>query len=80
MKRLIASLGALIVAASAFASWNVTILNSNGVLFSPNTPITVLTLVQSNPAPQITFLTAAATPHPLMIGMGTGFTNGNFLG
>ncbi len=80
MKRLIASLGVLVVAASAFASWNVTIINSNGVLNPPSTPVTVPTIVQSNPVPQITFLTAAATPHPIMIGMGTGFTNGSFFG
>lgn len=80
MKRLLTSLGVLTLAASAFASWNVTILNSNGALFSPNTPITVPTLVQSNPIPQITFQTAIATPNPLIVGMGTGFSNGSFLG
>jgi hypothetical protein len=30
--------------------------------------------------PQITFLTAAATPHPLIVGMGTGYTVGSFFG
>lgn len=68
------------IAASAFASWNVTILNSNGALFSPNTPITVPTLVQSNPVPQITFLPSIATPNPLVVGLGTGFNNGSFIG
>ncbi|MCX7925174.1 MAG: PEP-CTERM sorting domain-containing protein [Fimbriimonadales bacterium] len=80
MKRLVASLGVLVIAASAFASWNVTIVNSFGVLNPPSTTVTVPTLVQSNPVPQITFLTAAATPNPMMIGMGTGFTNGSFFG
>ena len=80
MKQLIASLGVLIVAASAFASWNVTIINSSGALYSPYTPITVPTLVQSNPVPQITFLTAISTPNPMIVGLGTGFSNGSFTG
>lgn len=45
MKRLMISLGVFAIAASAFASWNVTIVNSSGALFSPNTPVTVPTLV-----------------------------------
>ncbi|GIV08815.1 MAG: hypothetical protein KatS3mg019_0906 [Fimbriimonadales bacterium] len=80
MKRLITSLGVLTLAASAFASWNVTILNSSGTLYSPATPITVPTLVQSSPIPQITFQAAIATPNPFIVGMGTGFSNGSFLG
>lgn len=80
MKRVLATLAALTVFTSAFASWNVTILTSSGVLNPPSTPITVPTLVQSNPVPQITFLTAAATPHPLIVGMGTGYTLGSFTG
>ncbi|MCX7993583.1 MAG: PEP-CTERM sorting domain-containing protein [Fimbriimonadales bacterium] len=80
MKRLITSVGILAIAASAFASWNVTIGSSNGVLNPPSTPVTVPTIVQSNPVPQITFLTAAATPNPLMIGLGTGFSSGSFFG
>lgn len=73
MKRLVISLGVLALATSAFAAWNVTILNSSGTLYSPATPITVPTLVQSSPVPQITFQTAIATPNPFIVGMGTGF-------
>lgn len=80
MKRLILSLGVLAIAASAFASWNVTIINSSGALYSPYTPITVPTLVQSNPVPQITFLTAISTPNPMIVGLSTGFNNGSFTG
>ncbi|MCS7209940.1 MAG: PEP-CTERM sorting domain-containing protein [Fimbriimonadales bacterium] len=80
MKRFITLLGVLVVATSAFASWNVTILNSVGALNPPSTSVSVPTLVQNNPLPRITFLTSAATPHPLIIGMGTGFTNGSFFG
>lgn len=80
MRRVLATLGVLAAFTSAFASWNVTILNSNGVLNPPSTPITVPTLVQSNPVPQITFLTAAAVPHPLIVGMGSGYTLGSFTG
>ncbi len=80
MKRVLTTLAALTVFTSAFASWNVTVLTSSGVLNPPSTPITVPTLVQSNPVPQITFLTAAATPHPLIVGLGTGYTLGSFTG
>lgn len=80
MKRVLATLGVLAVFTSAFASWNVTIVNSSGVLNPPSTPVSVPTIVQSNPVPQITFLTAAATPHPLIVGMGTGYTVGSFFG
>lgn len=80
MKRLVISLGVLALATSAFAAWNVTILNSSGTLYLPATQITVPTLVQSSPVPQITFLTAIATPNPFIVGMGTGFSSGSFLG
>jgi hypothetical protein len=80
MKRVLTTLGVLAVFTSAFASWNVTIINSSGVLNPPSTPVSVPTIVQSNPVPQITFLTAAATPHPLIVGMGTGYTLGSFFG
>jgi hypothetical protein len=80
MKRVLTTLGVLAVFTSAFASWNVTIVNSSGVLNPPSTPVSVPTIVQSNPVPQITFLTAAATPHPLIVGMGTGYTVGSFFG
>lgn len=80
MRRVLATLGVLAAFTSAFASWNVNILNSNGVLNPPSTPITVPTLVQSNPIPQITFLTAAAVPHPLIVGIGSGYTLGSFTG
>jgi hypothetical protein len=93
MKRVLATLGVLAVFTSAFASWNVTVTNSSGVLNPPTTPIQAPVLINTSgpffapsptvavsTPPQITFLTAAATPHPLIVGMGTGYTVGSFFG
>jgi hypothetical protein len=71
---------ASVLATGAFASWNVTVLNSSGVLNPPSTVVSVPTIVTTSPLPQITFLTAAATPNPILVGDGTAFTNGTFSG
>jgi hypothetical protein len=71
---------ASVLATGAFASWNVTVLNSSGVLNPPSTVVSVPTTVITSPLPQITFLTAAATPNPILVGDGTAFTNGTFSG
>ncbi len=81
MRRAITSvLVASALATGAFASWNVNILNSSGVLNPPSTPVSVPTVVNTSPLPQITFLTAAATPNPILVGDGTNFLNGTFSG
>jgi hypothetical protein len=71
---------ASVLATGAFASWNVTVINSSGVLNPPSTVVSVPTLVTTSPLPQITFLTGAATPNPILVGDGTPFTNGTFSG
>ncbi|MCS7209941.1 MAG: PEP-CTERM sorting domain-containing protein [Fimbriimonadales bacterium] len=68
------------LATGAFASWNVTILNSSGVLNPPSTQVTVPTLVNNSPLPQVTFLTALGNPNPILVGDGTRFLNGTFSG
>jgi hypothetical protein len=54
--------------------------NSIGALYSPYTAITVPTLVQALPAPQITFLAGLANPQPLTCVGAPGFTNGGMIG
>ena len=71
---------ASVLATGAFASWNVTVLNSSGVLNPPSVVVSVPTIVNTSPLPQITFLTGAATPNPILVGDGTPFTNGTFSG
>jgi hypothetical protein len=93
MKRVLATLGVLAVFTSAFASWNVKMHVSSGSLVSPFTAIQVPVLLNTSgpffapsptvavsTPPQITFLTAAAVPHPLIVGLGTGYTVGGFTG
>ena len=81
MRRAIASvLVAGVLTTGAFAQWNVTVLNSSGVLNPPSTVVSVPTIVNTSPLPQIAFLTAAATPNPILVGDGTSFTNGTFSG
>jgi len=81
MRRVMTSvLVASVLATGAFASWNVTVLNSSGVLNPPSTVVSVPTTVITSPLPQITFLTGVATPNPILVGDGTAFTNGTFSG
>jgi len=58
----------------------VNILNSSGVLNPPSVVVSVPTAVNTSPLPQITFLTAAATPNPILVGNGTNFLNATFSG
>jgi hypothetical protein len=71
----VAMSAALVAGAHA---WTVTIINSSGVLnpgaVTTNVPAVVLTA----PLPQVTFLTAAGVPNPILVGDGTSFTNGTF--
>jgi hypothetical protein len=82
---------ASVLATGAFASWDVTVLNSSGVLNPPSTPVQVPVLINLsgpyfapspavtvNTLPQISFLTAAGVPNPILVGDGTPFTNGTF--
>jgi hypothetical protein len=81
MRRVMTSvLVASVLATGAFASWNVTVIYSSGVLNPPSTVVSVPTTVITSPLPQITFLTNAATPNPILVGDGTTFTNGTFSG
>lgn len=68
------------LATGAFASWNVTLLNSSGVLNPPSTVVSVPTIVNNHPLPQVTFLTSAGNPNPILVGNGTPFLNGTFSG
>jgi hypothetical protein len=56
------------------------VINSSGVLNPPSTVVSVPTTINTSPLPQITFLTAAATPNPILVGDGMPFTNGTFSG
>jgi hypothetical protein len=82
---------ASVLATGAFASWNVTVLNSSGVLNPPSTPVQVPVLINLNgpyfapsptvtvnALPQVSFLTTAGAPNPILVGDGTAFTNGTF--
>ncbi|MCS7273621.1 MAG: PEP-CTERM sorting domain-containing protein [Fimbriimonadales bacterium] len=79
MRRLLLALGALFAVASAFA-WNISILQSDGTLAPPNTTIAVPTETLASPLPQVTFLTANASPNPLFVGAASGFNTGSFIG
>lgn len=79
-RTIISALVASVVATGAYASWNVNIITSNGVLNPPPTPVSVPTAVVNHPLPQVTFLTAIGNPNPILVGNGTGFLNGTFSG
>lgn len=66
--------------ANALAAWNVNIITSSGVLNPPSVVVSVPTSVMTSPLPQVTFLTSAAVPNPILVGDGTSFTNGTFSG
>jgi len=78
MQRLTLVLGTLALATHAFAAWDVNVVQSNSTLAFPVTLITVPYVVQTNPVPQISFLTSIATPNPLIVGPAAGFSIGNF--
>lgn len=66
------------LATGAFASWNINVSVSSGVLNPPSTPVSVPYITVSSPLPQVTFLTSVATPNPILVGDGTAFLNGTF--
>ena len=79
--KLIGSLVAVALAASALASgWQVNITTSTGLLNPGSVVSTVPATVITNPLPQITFNTAAGTPNPILVGNGPSFTNATFTG
>lgn len=79
MRRVMTSvLVASALATGAFASWNINVLNSSGVLNPPSTVVSVPYVTSNHPLPQVTFLTAAAIPNPILVGDGTSFLNGTF--
>lgn len=79
MRRVMTSvLVASALATGAFASWNINVLNSSGVLNPPSTVVSVPYVTSNHPLPQVTFLTGAANPNPILVGNGTSFLNGTF--
>ena len=59
-------------------AWTVTITNSSAQLNPGTVTTNVPVVVINNPLPQITFLTAAGAPNPILVGDGTTFTSGTF--
>lgn len=81
LNKLVVSVVAAVAVASAYASgWNVTVLNSTGVLNPGAIVVSVPTTIITNPLPQVTFNVAAGVPNPILVGNGTNFTNGTFSG
>lgn len=79
MRRVVAAFVAgAVLTASALANWSVTIIQSQGVLNPGSVVTNVPAVVINNPFPQVTFLTAAGTPNPILVGDGTSFTNGGY--
>lgn len=78
-RRLLMSLSLTVVALSAFAQWNVTIIESSGVLNPPTTNLSVSTTVLTTPLPQVTFNTGTATPQSVLV-QGTARFMGSFTG
>jgi hypothetical protein len=75
------TLYALVMSAALVAgahAWVVTIINSQGQLNPGAVTTNVPAVVLNNPLPQVTFLTAAGNPNPILVGDGTSFTNGTF--
>ncbi len=85
---------AIVAAGQALASgWDVNIISSQGLLFSPspgstttqvpvvvnnNAPAFAPFMVTVNTLPQITFATALGNPNAILVGDGTSFTGGTF--
>jgi len=79
--KMVMSVAAAVAVVGAYASgWNVTIINSTGVLNPGGVITNVPTTVITNPLPQVTFNTALGNPNPILVGDGTNFTNGTFTG
>jgi len=79
MRRVVAAFVAgAVLTASALANWSVTIIQSQGVLNPGSVVTNVPAVVINNPLPQVTFLTSAGTPNPILVGDGTNFTSGGY--
>lgn len=92
LNKLILAITASAVAIAAYAAgWDVTAINSSGLL-NPgaaivSVPVNINGTTVSAPVtvnvmtlPQVTFLTNAGNPSPILVGNGTSYTNGTFTG
>lgn len=59
-------------------AWTVTITNSSGLLNPGAVSTNVPAAVVSTPLPQVSFLTAAGNPNPILVGDVTAFTSGTY--
>ncbi|MCS7273459.1 MAG: PEP-CTERM sorting domain-containing protein [Fimbriimonadales bacterium] len=78
MRRVLLAVAVSALIAGAYAQWNVIIIQSQGVLNPGGVQTSVPAQVFVNPLPQVTFLTAAGNPHPILVGDGTSFTNASY--
>ncbi|OYT70730.1 MAG: hypothetical protein CFK48_05665 [Armatimonadetes bacterium CP1_7O] len=92
LNKLISTLAASAVMIAAYAAgWDVIAINSSGVLnpgsVATSVPVNINGTTVNAPAtvnvtslPQVTFLTNAGNPAPILVGNGTSYTNGTFTG
>ncbi len=78
MRRILYSMAACVALTAAAHAWTVTIIKSQGQLNPGAVTTNVPAVVINNPLPQVTFLTAAGVPNPILVGDGTTFTNGGY--
>jgi hypothetical protein len=78
MRRTLYAVAMSVALVAGAHAWIVNIINSSGVLNPGGVTTSVPSVVVSSPLPQITFLTAAGNPNPILVGDGTSFTNGTF--
>jgi hypothetical protein len=78
MRRTLYAVAMSVALVAGAHAWVVNIINSSGVLNPGGVTTSVPSVVVSSPLPQITFLTAAGVPNPILVGDGTSFTNGTF--
>ena len=78
MRRTLYAVAMSVALVAGAHAWEVNIINSSGVLNPGGVTTRVPAVVLTAPLPQVTFLTAAGTPNPILVGDGTSFTNGTF--
>ncbi|GIV11468.1 MAG: hypothetical protein KatS3mg020_0959 [Fimbriimonadales bacterium] len=78
MRRILYSLVACVALTAAVHAWTVNVTTSQGQLNPGAVTTNVPFVVIANPLPQVTFLTAAGVPNPILVGDGTAFTNGGY--
>jgi hypothetical protein len=78
MRRTLYAVAMSVALVAGAHAWIVNIINSSGVLNPGAVTTSVPSVVLANPLPQVTFLTAAGNPNPILVGDGTSFTNGTF--